>query len=55
MNGKRPVKVILLDQAKDEFEELNRLVGEQRPSGRWWTWYSRWAGTVRYRWTHCAL
>ena len=29
MSGKRPVRVILLDQAKEQFEELNRIVGEQ--------------------------
>ncbi len=33
MSDKRPVKVILLDQAKGQFEELNRLVGEQQAKG----------------------
>ncbi len=33
MSGKRPVKVILLDQAKVQFDELNRLVGEQQANG----------------------
>jgi hypothetical protein len=33
MSDKRPVKVILLDQAKEQFEELNRLVGEQQAKG----------------------
>ncbi|MFH1521262.1 MAG: hypothetical protein ABID61_06460 [Candidatus Micrarchaeota archaeon] len=33
MNNKRPVKVILLDQAKIQFEELNRIAGEQHVNG----------------------
>lgn len=33
MNDSRQVKVILLDQAKDQFEELNRIVGEQQAKG----------------------
>jgi hypothetical protein len=33
MSGKRPVKVILLAQAKAQFDELNRLVGEQQANG----------------------
>jgi hypothetical protein len=30
---KRPVRVILKDQAKAEFEELNRIAGEQQAKG----------------------
>jgi hypothetical protein len=33
MSDKRPVKVILLDQAKEQFEGLNRIVGEQQAKG----------------------
>jgi len=33
MTDKRPVKVILLNQAKTEFEELNRIVGGQQAKG----------------------
>lgn len=33
MNDKRPVRVILLDQAKAEFEELNRIVDAQLAKG----------------------
>lgn len=33
MSDKRQVKVILLDQAKEQFEELNRIVGEQQTKG----------------------
>ncbi len=33
MTDNRPVKVILKGQAKEEFEELNRLAGEQQAKG----------------------
>ena len=33
MKDKRPVHVILKDQARIEFEELNRIVGEQHGKG----------------------
>lgn len=33
MTDNRPVKVILKGQAKEEFEELNRLAGEQQARG----------------------
>jgi len=33
MTEKRPVKIILLGQAKTEFEELNRIVGDQQAQG----------------------
>ncbi len=33
MSDRRPVKVILLDQAKEQFEELNRIVGGQQAKG----------------------
>lgn len=33
MSGKRPVRIILKDQARTEFEELNRIVGEQQNKG----------------------
>lgn len=33
MSGKRPVKVILKDQAKEAFEELNLIVGQQQAHG----------------------
>ena len=33
MTDRRPVKVILKGQAKEEFEELNRLAGEQQARG----------------------
>lgn len=33
MNDKRPVRVILKGQAKEEYEELNRIVGEQQSNG----------------------
>ncbi|OYT41259.1 hypothetical protein B6U80_01735 [Candidatus Pacearchaeota archaeon ex4484_26] len=31
---KRSVRVILLDQAKEEFEKLNKIVGQQKARGR---------------------
>ena len=33
MKDARPVRIILKDQAKIEFEELNRIVGEQQIKG----------------------
>ncbi len=33
MKDKRPVRIILKDQAKLEFEELNKIVGEQQAKG----------------------
>jgi hypothetical protein len=33
MKGNRPVSVILKGQAKTSFEELNRIVGEQKAKG----------------------
>ena len=33
MTDNRPVKVILKGQAKEEFEELNKLAGEQQAKG----------------------
>lgn len=33
MTDKRPVRIILKDQARMEFEELNRIVGKQQANG----------------------
>ena len=33
MKDKRPVRIILKGQAKEEFEELNRIAGEQQTKG----------------------
>jgi hypothetical protein len=33
MSDKRPVRIILLDQAKEQFEDLNRIIGEQQAKG----------------------
>ncbi len=31
---KKPVKVILLDEANSEFEKLNKIVGKQKKEGK---------------------
>ncbi|PIN85531.1 MAG: hypothetical protein COV47_01615 [Candidatus Diapherotrites archaeon CG11_big_fil_rev_8_21_14_0_20_37_9] len=33
MNDKRPVRIILKEQAKAEFEKLNKIVGKQQTKG----------------------
>ena len=33
MTDKRPVRILLQGQAKEEFEQLNRLAGEQQANG----------------------